>query len=671
MKNLNALVRAGSTSFVALTAALLIAAPARAQVASAVIDNGTVALGVNDTGELITSGVGLTFLASPAGSQDALTPGCACEAWGVGDYSTIGDPTPFFGNAGQATGDRNLSNATLTVSGTGTDPRSSGSSALSTVDVSVAGSSRMLTVSHDYHPSVDSHLYQVDVSIRNTGTTDITELRYRRAMDWDIPPTEFSEFVTIQGLPATNIVATSDNGFANGNPLETTGSISAPENTNFDDNGPADHGATFDFNFGALAVGDTRKFVIFYGAAASEADALAALRAVGAEVYSLGQPSSTDGDTLGIPNTYIFAFAGVGGTPLGSAADVTPLYVDVPLLITNDHFSNVGLRLSGHLGGGESTLTTVAAMLDGSAEGPTASSGGTTVDSLFGVQGLHGFVATSYAGTKVSTQGGVLGGDVNGYDITAGVDYDVMRNEGIVDSALAGLAVGWSGFSTDVHDGGSTNDGHAMSLIAYGSATMLHALNVDAFLGYSWISYSAERLSGGPGNYANADIDGSDLGAQINAAYDINIPTGIEKTTFIVSPHAVATYHNTTIDSYDESGFAARHVDGYSSDSLTSELGLHGQVGLPVPGVDQPLLLRIGAGWVHEYLNDAYVVHQSIGAVSLTADSGKPDRDYARFTGGLAMPVNPGVAVGLDYEGTYGNSVVDHQLLTLRARLAF
>ena len=45
---------------------------------------------------------------------------------------------------------------------------------------------------------------------------------------------------------------------------------------------------------------------MFFGAAATEADAVEALEAVDAEIYSLGQPSTPDGPTLGTPNTFMF-----------------------------------------------------------------------------------------------------------------------------------------------------------------------------------------------------------------------------------------------------------------------------------------------------------------------------------------------------------------------------
>jgi type IV pilus assembly protein PilY1 len=79
----------------------------------------------------------------------------------------------------------------------------------------------------------------------------------------------------------------------------------------FVDVGPLDHGAIFDFNLGGLAVGESKTFNIYYGAAGTEAGALAALAAVGAnQIYSLGQSSTTGGPSAGTPATFVFAFSG-------------------------------------------------------------------------------------------------------------------------------------------------------------------------------------------------------------------------------------------------------------------------------------------------------------------------------------------------------------------------
>jgi hypothetical protein len=79
----------------------------------------------------------------------------------------------------------------------------------------------------------------------------------------------------------------------------------------FTDFGTSDHGANFDFGFGDLLDGESFSFKIFYGAAPTEAAALAAIGADGLELFSLGQ--SANGPETGEPATFIFGFKGVGG----------------------------------------------------------------------------------------------------------------------------------------------------------------------------------------------------------------------------------------------------------------------------------------------------------------------------------------------------------------------
>lgn len=279
--------------------------------ASAIIDNGVVQLGVLDHGNLNvpggvpSSGTGTTIVGVrylPTGAE-ATAPGCTCEGWGVSsDSSTSG-----WADIGGAV---NLG----LVSFAQPQP----DTAVSVVKMGT------LTVTHDYHPSAVPELYEATVTIENTGGLPAPDVRYRRVMDWDVEPTAFSEYVSIHAgnPPATNLLYSSDDGFASGDPLAAPTSIlvvGPPANPDFDDSGPADHGALFDFGFGSLAPGASRVFKIFYGAAGTEADALAALAGVNAEVWSLGQPSTANGPTDGSPNTFMFAFGGVGGQ--GSTCD--------------------------------------------------------------------------------------------------------------------------------------------------------------------------------------------------------------------------------------------------------------------------------------------------------------------------------------------------------------
>ena len=278
-----------------------------------IITNGLVQLGVNDEGHLNvpggapSSGTGTTFVGLrfvPTGAEGT-APGCLCEGWGAAD--AISGVTGYANE--EVDGIVNLALV---------EYQSDISNAISKTRI---GST--FEVIHNYHPSGSPNLYEATVTIKNIGSTDV-DARYRRVMDWDIEPTAFEEYVsivTVQGaVAAGNVLFSSDDGFASANPLAGPTSIAFVGDAI--DNGPSDHGALFDFGFGTLAPGDSVQFKIFYGAAASESEALDALAVVRAEVYSLGQPSTPDGPNLGMPNTFVFAFANVGGTALFQDEDL-------------------------------------------------------------------------------------------------------------------------------------------------------------------------------------------------------------------------------------------------------------------------------------------------------------------------------------------------------------
>ena len=293
---------------------------AQSAFAGAAIANGSgIYMGVNDEGHHNFStgilglpsnssylGIAATF---PDGSvQDATSPGCLCEGWGVAGSGVSG-----YANVSADGGAINLTVDSFTTA----DPVATPFGALPSKATSSVHLTSLddLTVTHAYAPSVSPSLFEGVVTITNTGAAQIDDILYRRVMDWDVPPTEFSEFVTHGGLPATNVLSMQNDGFSSANPLSPSGSIGVcPANVNFVDCGVYDHGTVIDFTFGDLAAGASKSFSIFYGASPTEAAAFAALAAVGAEVFSLGQQSGDP--ATGTPLTYIFAFKGVGGRPI-------------------------------------------------------------------------------------------------------------------------------------------------------------------------------------------------------------------------------------------------------------------------------------------------------------------------------------------------------------------
>lgn len=378
----------------ALAAALALPSASAAHTSDAIVDNGTVQLGVHDIGNLNvpggppssgtgTSSVGLRYL--PTGAEST-APGCLCEGWGVAD--ALSSVTGYANEAAGTSDNLNVVSFTSTAS-----------TAVSVVDILDDSSKPALRVTQDYHPAGGTaNLYEVSVKIENLSSSPI-DARYRRVMDWDIEPTAFNEFSTVQGGNSTALLYDSNNGFAPADPL--SGPSDLGQTGNFTDAGPNDHGALFDFGFGMVDPGDSKSFKIYYGAAGTEADALGALATVGAEVYSLGQPNTPDGPTLGTPNTFIFAFAGVGGTPIGAKPTSTTYAGDGSVQYSD------AANLSGKL---EDTSVSPAAGVAGkqldftlgsqSASGGPTDSSGNASKSLVVTQkpGSVSSVGTSFAG---------------------------------------------------------------------------------------------------------------------------------------------------------------------------------------------------------------------------------------------------------------------------------
>ena len=296
-------------------AALGVGATASADVLynTGVAATATIAIGVNAQGHLnATPGVvanstrtGIAYKFADGAFRDATSPGCFCEGWGV----SAGTPAGSVAATATVANPGGVSNLTVD---------SFVSNAASITSAVSLTSLPGLKVTHVYQTSTKAptSLFRVDVTIANGTASDLTDVRYVRVMDWDVPPTEFNEYVTIKGTATTTLLELShDDGFDTPNPLLPTSAILAgTTDVDFTDSGPADHGAYFKFNFGTVKAGESYKFAIYYGAAGTERDALAAIGAEGIELYSLGQ--SNRNQITGSPATYIFGFKGVGGVPI-------------------------------------------------------------------------------------------------------------------------------------------------------------------------------------------------------------------------------------------------------------------------------------------------------------------------------------------------------------------
>ena len=283
--------------------------------------NGDVILGIHPEGHLnitnpddppFVSNSGATGLGFDFGGgnyQDATSPGCLCEGWGVS--ATVG----AVGVSGYANESSDGGAVNLTVDSF----MSTASTATSMVHLTGTPG---LKVTQEYSPAAGlgggaGALFRDRVTITNDTGGTIDDVRYVRVMDWDVPPTEFSEFVTILGTATTTLLERShDDGFESANPLAaTTPIVGATLDADFIDNGPLDHGAYFLFNFGSLENGESATFSIFYGAGENQAAANMLVSLEGLELFSYGQSNDGGSAANGAP-TYIFGFSGVGGRPV-------------------------------------------------------------------------------------------------------------------------------------------------------------------------------------------------------------------------------------------------------------------------------------------------------------------------------------------------------------------
>jgi DNA-binding transcriptional ArsR family regulator len=268
---------------------------------------------------------------------EGLVDGCACSSWAV-DYA--GGPTGLSRRFGSLEMTYSYP-AGWEVEGPGDEvPGGMVRDSWTTPGGSILVRHHLgqLGIEHRFRPSPASRaLFDVEVTLTNLGGTPLERVRYARGMDWDVQPTSFHEHVTIDALSPrpTALVASCNNGFGEplphailglGNPFfgQSSSCVSGlvggaancpvrrgPPHGTVLDAPPCDQGATFLFDFGLLPPHSRKSFHVFYGATDSESEALAALQAVGAQTWSIAQPSTTGGRDDGVPATFMFAFSRV------------------------------------------------------------------------------------------------------------------------------------------------------------------------------------------------------------------------------------------------------------------------------------------------------------------------------------------------------------------------
>ena len=277
----------------ALASACLAASSMSAFAAPAVLDTGTVKIGLSDSGGLGALGVGLSSTFLPAGDNDAITPGCLCEGWGAAASGVSG-----YTYGGFDTGFTSSLLTTTTASGP----------ALSAKSVVLLANG--LEVTHTYTSAAGGLLFKVAVELKNTTAGTVTDVRYARTLDWDVPPGHFSDdFTTIYGGtptgPGGKVLHTSTDPFADPDPMVTR-TENADANVT---DATGDLGGYFIFGFGDLAAGASESFITYIGAGRDTKNLTTAFGSVGVEAYSY----TFDDDTA---VTYGYGFVGLDLPPV-------------------------------------------------------------------------------------------------------------------------------------------------------------------------------------------------------------------------------------------------------------------------------------------------------------------------------------------------------------------
>lgn len=272
----------------ALAAVALSTASLGAHAAAAVLDTGLIQMGIGDDAGLGVAGVGLV---GPTG--DAITPGCLCEGWGAAASGSSG-----YTYGGSQSGILTALTTTTVASGAGLSA------------VSVVTMSNGLQVTHTYSYAAGGELFKVHVSIQNISGATVTDVRYARTLDWDVPPGHFDDdFTTVRfsggPLPSGKLFSTSTNPFDVPDPMVTR---SQDQDINITDT-PGDKGSFFIFRFGDLGAGESTDFDTYIGASTSTRGLIADFALVGVEAYSY----TFDNDTAA---TYGYGFVGLGLPPV-------------------------------------------------------------------------------------------------------------------------------------------------------------------------------------------------------------------------------------------------------------------------------------------------------------------------------------------------------------------
>jgi len=297
--------------------------------------------------------------------------------------------------------------------------------------------------------------------------------------------------------------------------------------------------------------------------------------------------------------------------------------------------------------------------------------GGASADSINSKYGT--FVSARVQTGDRDTTSAETGYDIDGYSITAGMDYR------FTDSFVMGAAVGYASTDADFESnaGEMTVDGFSLSL--FGTHYQADSFYIDGIVSYNWNEVDTDRnvlQSNMNTLVANSNTDSSILSASLGIGKEFKMQQAI------ISPYLRVDYSDIEIDGFTETGasYWGMQVDDQDLTSFTSNLGV--QLVNPISKSWGILTPQLRAEWVHEYDNDSRVIRgRFLGAIGSTLSSNlnqpillptdDPDEDYFNVAVGVSAQLADNKSWFLQYEGIFGLSETSLHIFQAGLRVEF
>lgn len=253
-------------------------------------------------------------------------------------------------------------------------------------------------------------------------------------------------------------------------------------------------------------------------------------------------------------------------------------------------------------------------------------------------QGYGQWVDSNAGPADASTS---LGGALVGLDATSG-------------NLIYGFAVGYSSSSTT--SGNASADADTARVAAYGGASF-GALKLRAGADIGWSSLSTARVVALTGEQPSADYDGTSANLFGEAAYTLGFGA------LALEPFAGFAWSYVDLGSFTEKGAPVSGLSstGFSMSTPYSTLGLRAAGSLAAAeGVS--VTPYASAGWRHAFSDVTPVTGLTFlsTGTSFSAEGVPVATDSLVVSGGLDIAWVNGVALGLVYDGSFGDGVTSN-----------